>query len=295
MILPTVIRVYSNLAAAALRTTGAGGWLRSWLLVRALDTDGSGKVKRDDVMVALHELGVILKTARRWVDAAIAQGVLIVRYEWLRYRNPAVVGRLLGVDRVGDAVELPTVGLFGRGWRSLMYQAALAGLAAVRKGTPLSRRTLQSITGLSRATQRRHEKRGVKSTRNLAETGLTADLMPGLREFGMAATLFSYQGKVYKRLPDTRQPMQAQRVGRGRSRKYNAMLVNKAGQAFNGVRVYHNRLTTALLAYRKLCRQGEPRATFHSPQHEPGGVLWQAYTTAEADLFSSGMDKSETY
>ena len=177
--------------------------------------------------------------------------------------------------------------LFKKGWRSVLYEAAMAGLPAVRRGTPLSRERLRTVTGLARSTQRRHEKRaGTKILRNVAETSITADYLPGLREFELSNTLFEHEGKIYKRLPDSRQPAKARRVGYSRSKHINALLrlVTKAGRDLSCKRVYCSNLAAAVSAYRQF--NSTSRATFYDAKPSISGLLWQSYAQAWTDYLT---------
>jgi hypothetical protein len=307
--IPTRGRIYAYLAAAALKAPGAGGWLRVWILAHALDPQGSGRVERERLVQTLQRLGVNERSARRWISQGLAAGVFIAWHDFLRYRSPVTVAQLLDVDRVGRVVTIPIYKLFKRGWRSVIYDAALAGLPAVKRETPVSRLALQNYTGLARGTQRRHEKlAGVTTSPNLAETKIRPELIAGLQEFGWAdCTLFvkltDKNGArvpiVFKRLPDTRKPGLARCGKFGRSKKINDVLYGlskKAVRAFERVRLYHRKAKGASNSYKRLVRQDKPRATFYSPKRNPeGGRLWQVHYTDIVDFLYVGADKSDTY
>lgn len=208
---PEVVRIWPRVGFAARSYRGGGGALRLYVIAKAIAREADG-VSRDQVLACLRVFGVAPWTAKRWLDAArklgLVQDVQRQSGEWsLRLIGYAKAALLLGLKQPGKPVEIPTEALFGRQWWSRLF-AAFEGSF---QGRPISRRTLQAVSGIPLSTQRVYDNQaGVVRRKNYALSAIPADHLDAVKEFGKRAAPFAFLDKstnrrlIGWRLPDSR-------------------------------------------------------------------------------------------
>lgn len=185
---------------------------RVWLVARAADAHGSGRVSVDALkaqLVSSNDGGWSLMTGRRFRQIlAEGEGIYWQRghgrgRDWLYYRSEARVLHHYGATAVhGYAVAIPVHQLNTRSirpLRTLLYDAAHSARTSLSGYTaPVARETIEAITGTSAQTQRQYEaERGIVAKSTFAILGrydrhaLAAEqAFAGERPFGGPAFAF---------------------------------------------------------------------------------------------------------
>jgi len=151
------LRVHPDLSGAAVQA-GLSSPLRLWHLMRALDPDGRGWVRRDQAWATWRDLGV--SGARQFRNVVrVGEGLFwTISGDQLWLRGLEAVCRALGVKKLAcDPVLLPATVLGGglRGWNAWLFAAYLEGRPS--RGNPIARETLAALTGVARSTQHVYE------------------------------------------------------------------------------------------------------------------------------------------
>ncbi len=167
------MRTTVGIAARVVEPIAAQGRLlqyRSYLLLRAVDAQGSGFVWWDE---ALRQLSVFKsrRQARNILDDA-CDGIFARKIRCRRERRFKIkltgwsaLLAAFGVAR-SPVVDVPVEALLAPCIKETIYLAVAAG----RNGRPTARSTRTTMSGVSKSTQRRAEKRaGVERERNYVE------------------------------------------------------------------------------------------------------------------------------
>lgn len=229
---PTHVNLWPILAFRAYQHGYSHGF-RLWTLARAMDTDGSGKVRSVDLREAAGDMGLSTRDYNRYLRGAKKGGMLTsIQSHSKTYYLVA------GVVKVANRMEcyyigarrasLPLKDLFKRDWLSLVW----AGWIATLKGKPMSRDKMHALTGVSQRIQRVYEQeREIIATPHYAhdetkDPKKIAMLQAFPIDQGGRPSAFVYQEKasgkniVVWRLPDSRLSSLAE-TGKGRTRKIN--------------------------------------------------------------------------
>lgn len=152
-----LLKVYPDLAGAAARV-GLSSPLRLWHLARALDEEGRGWMRRDELWASWRDLGVTGGRQFRNVKRD-GEGVFWTRNDgrlWLHGLER--VSKALGVGKLScDPVLIPAT-ILGEGmksWRAWLHTAFLKGRSA--SDNPIARETLAALTGAAPSTQLEYE------------------------------------------------------------------------------------------------------------------------------------------
>ncbi|MCP4363603.1 MAG: hypothetical protein GY796_36855 [Chloroflexi bacterium] len=254
--IPASVALYSDIATAMLRKrqTAPG---RVWLLLRALDKDGRGWVSVAEAQRILAESGSPLYICgKRHFRRLLQQGRGVF---WERDKERiwlcalAKVAVNLDVVRLnGRMVKLPAIYVIASSgtFRAHLYSVVHGGRQGekwhnghfgsrtqTQQRKPIGRKTITTVTGLSRSAQAAHESRaGVKVQPNYAigERWTEARWQDACWRWGRAAFEFTdYRGKIGApgqkyvawQLPNSYvSPLQV--GGRGRRRKLNKRIAD---------------------------------------------------------------------
>jgi hypothetical protein len=300
--------VFSGLAIEAVRKSCKhGGAWRLWQLARTIDQAGSGQITRAQLRDFLNSLEIDTRTQRRWLHDAAAIGFIrLPVFEGPAARvflaSAGAVGAILGCKDVGRRVRLEDARqLAGTDWRSHLWAACLTR----HKERPISRRTLQQLTGAPARTQRyREAKAGVKREANYSRSDVPADHLTGIKEHGKHAGAFaSRNGRVFWRLPNSYKNDRAQLANEGRRRKANSIISTTRstrrlvkmgqsssaihqngwqaidlGQRGEGLKLFHDTEAGLRSAQRKLARQDGRRVNElygRSGRANSGARMWE--------------------
>ena len=219
---PETVTFYTviGLHAARVKPKIGGAW-RLYVLAKALDTKGIGRIPLNDLRdYALH-LGASPRKWQLWIKRALKRGIF---YEftrdgkkWIDLPSPAKTALAMGAYDIGKKAEVKASLLVKSGWKNIIQAAYVATF----NGAQISREKMQKTSNVPTSTQRyRENKAGVKRQAHYAQSNLKADSLPMLQDFSDHKGVFLASNKrIYWRLPDSRTTDQALYVGRGRMRK----------------------------------------------------------------------------
>ena len=237
---PASVAFYSHMGiAAARRFSKIGGGWRLYVLAKALDPQGLGKIARDDLRDYALFLGVNVRTFERWIKQARDAGLFYTdvqnssRQWMIVMANAGIAAAELNCETIGRKVTLPAAALIGNGWKA----RAWAAYEITHNGQPIARETMQKIVNVAVSTQRyRDVQAKVNRVRNFAKSDiqLRGNQLPGLKETSGRKNIFiDKDGFINWRLPNSYIFTKALRGGKGRGRKANKIIRNI--QSTNGL------------------------------------------------------------
>lgn len=228
-------RLYSGFNATA-KCKGHSGALAYWLLSRALDKQGAGRVTAAEVkQAAMGELGWSLSKHRRAYNDALKLGLIMQGRNYIYLTGLVRTAKILNIETLGHSfVELPAAKVLktSMALRSALWAAFHTGRPTQPRkkfSAPIARETLKELSSVGRKTQVRYEKRHnaarvgqvKKQTNYQILHGLQHKDLQAAREFVHPAC-FMYYGQVAKPLPNSYQSQL--KSGRGRLKKANRSL-----------------------------------------------------------------------
>ena len=231
---------------AAQRGAVFGGAWRLYILSKALDKTGYGRIPLSDLRKYSSAAGVSNRSFHRWLKIAVDAGMMdkFNRQSgeiWLYLPGPAKVAKIMGCSRIGRKVEIAARLLVGSGWKAYVWDGAQAAGA---DGIQMSRKQLAKTYGVSVRTQRyRTSFAGTECQANYANLGIKTsdDHLQGWADNTHHKGLFvAGNGYLYARKPDTRSSRFVLDVGKGRSRKAQAKLRQDQEYSLNMQRVQVN-------------------------------------------------------
>lgn len=247
------MRVYPDLVFSAEQNGVSALAFRVWFLAKGF-CKGGATVPVKLFKAYLRGLGVKESTSNTWIRAALDLGLLKgeggnkrpVYYRLVSWVDGA---RLAGVRGLGCPIEMPVEKLLTSSWKSELWNGRLLqvgnrttvtakisrdhnGQAQVEKkikrAKPISRRTLEKITGVKRRTQQNREKRaGVKQKENvLIHEGKKGGFQPYGSIDEQPQMMVTSGGVPVERLPNSREiPGYIKRSSsRSKTRKVNKAL-----------------------------------------------------------------------
>ena len=154
---PASVAFYSHMGiAAARRYSKIGGGWRLYVLAKALDPQGLGKIAREDLRDYALFLGVNVRTFERWIKQARNAGLFYTDVQnssgqWMIVMaNAGIAAAELNCETIGRKVTLPAAALIGNGWKA----RAWAAYEITHNGQPIARETMQKIVNVAVSTQR---------------------------------------------------------------------------------------------------------------------------------------------
>ena len=236
-----LIKVYPEVVFLAIRHNRPAGAFRLWFIAKHYDR-GNGFIPAKDFRRYVNALGVNDKTYYRWLDQAIDLGI-INRVSGAKpvYQLAAweVGAAAAGIGRdLLRAVMVPLNKFVAKGWLSVIW----AGYLKHFESNPISRETLESLTGVPARTQLSYEtKAHVRARANYASYGAPADLEQALEFMPIAYRPGHYvtqDGEFRRRLPDTRTaPNEINLANAGRLKRINQALY-KEGSSHKIYKLY---------------------------------------------------------
>ena len=247
------MRVYPDLVFGAEQNGASASAFRVWLLAKDFCKGGATvpvRLFKDH----LEALDLKKATYNRWIRGALDLGLLKgeggnKRPAYYRIASWVDGARLAGVSRLGCPIEMPVKKLLTRSWKSEVWAGRLLqvrnrttttakisrdhnGQAQVTKqvktAKPVSRRTLENITGVKRRTQQNREKRAkVQQKENvLIHEGKRGGFQPYGSIEGRPELMVNSGGVPFEQLPNSRViPGHIKRTNsRSRTRKINGGL-----------------------------------------------------------------------
>lgn len=217
------LRFYPILGAQAIsqkKELKAADAFRVWTVAKSLDPEGIGFVSIAALRARFQRLDKSKSTISRMINQAINRG-WVEKHEWrvgyLALKSPGKIAASMDCYEIGDHVEMDERLLFTSGWKAYVW----AGVESLFDNRQISVRKLYQLTGVNPRSQARFRRLAkVRTKANYAQSELSADHVPGLKEKGRAALPMG--ANAGWRLPDTRfAPAFIQSCAKGRSRKNN--------------------------------------------------------------------------
>lgn len=211
---------------AARRNSGAGNSWRLWVIGKALDVHGLGRVRRRDLRAYVLQLGASPRQWQRWIKAAREHGFISDvqkgRVWWVILPSAGRIALEMGLQSIGPRkVTIKAAELIGSGWRARVE-------STLEHGKQISREQIQKAynipvrTQVYRAGQLGDE---YKRTRNYSKSAMKADKLDGIKEYSShKAPFVSGNGFIYWRLPDARHSDNVLHSAQGRARKVNLFI-----------------------------------------------------------------------
>lgn len=218
---PQFIKIIPELGIASIRSNHTGAW-RAWTLARYLDSQGTGRIAKNDLLKCLFTKGVGDRQRRRWLRDAIRVGLFKVyrdQYYLVGLGRAAVI---LGCDHIGKPAKISSSGLCGVGWRAHVW----AGYLVTLGNRPISQAVKAQLTGIDPRTQRNYQAElPGEARKNYAKIKIKPGNVEGDREVN-GRVVFTKYGQVFQRLPDIRLvPFEiAETCKRGQSKKAQAFI-----------------------------------------------------------------------
>jgi hypothetical protein len=255
------IRFYPLILLAAIRSKQDIA-ARLWFIARHLDCGGAGWIYKAELQEFLQTHNVGERQRRRWIIAALANGLLSEDNNYKLYRITGVRAgaEILGADRRGYPILIPTRLIFKHIWHPSVWN----GYLATRGNNPISQVKLAEITGVSARTQKKYQHLApVNKIRNYCQTDLDQSHLIGMRENGRPSAFVGYKRKIYFRLPDNisvpesmaKRPPKRASVKVDHNRKKTSTFLDAIGQEKSAlIRLFHQNEKSARSALRKLAR-----------------------------------------
>jgi hypothetical protein len=262
-----VIKVFPEIIFTAIRHNRPAGAFRLWFIAKHYD-NGNGFIPAKDFRHYVNAQGVNDKTYYRWLDQAIDLG-LINRvsgakpvYQLAAWEVGAIIA---GVNNdLLKAAKVPLNKFVAKGWLAVIW----AGYLKHFEGKPISRATLESLTGVPARTQLSYEtKSGVRSKANYASYGLLPKNIEQALEFVpivySPGHYVTENGELRRRLPDTRTaPDEVSLANAGRLKRINQAL-HKEGSSQTIYRIYTDNAKQSKRAQRRIRRSDERERPYY--------------------------------
>ena len=210
-----------------------------YVLAKALDPQGLGKIARDDLRDYALFLGVEIRTFQRWMNQARGVGLFYTDVQnssgqWMIVMaNAGIAAAELKCETVGRKVSMSAAELIGNGWKARVEAAYMT----THNGQPIARATIQKIVNVAVSTQRyRDVQAKVKRVKNFATSDIkvTYGQLLGMRDTSGRKNLYiDKDGYLSWQLPNSYIYTKALRGGKGRGRVANKIINNI--QSANGL------------------------------------------------------------
>ena len=156
---PLIARCPHALLAAALVQPHLRHPLRVWLVLRAVESEGPGHIRREAAVAALRAAGLSRGAAYAWIgclERSVFASARRTKYgdAVVMLSSYAELGETFGVDPNGRFLRFPAGPLLARRYLRTLTLAC----AAVHDGRPIARATKVGLCGPSPSTQRRAER-----------------------------------------------------------------------------------------------------------------------------------------
>lgn len=207
---------------------------RLWFIAKDFNPGGSGFIPAKAFRQHLHGLGVNRQTAMRWLEQALALGLLFKGGEVYRIASWQEGARIAGVRKLMGAVKVERKLFLAKGWLAICWAAYLQHFRSM-----IARQTLEELTGVPPRTQLEYERKtGVINQANYATYGKVLD-NPGLaiRLFAQPGH-YTCRGEMRRRLPNSRDCKQIEGISlanKGRLKHINRALDQVAGSPMTNV------------------------------------------------------------
>jgi hypothetical protein len=191
---PETIKIWPQVIITASQQK-LGGAIRVWTLAKALDESGAGVVDKDSLLGYLKHLGVPRSSSYRWLNAAENSKLLRPVRNGKQFLITGInkAGLILNAKDIGNRCLMNPKDLVAPCWKGIVWDLILTQF----KGRPVSRATLEQVTGVPVRTQIEVEKKGfTKARHNWCLTSINASLITPYTEF---ARSYAFVAQINKR------------------------------------------------------------------------------------------------
>jgi len=215
------MKFFPEVVLAAMHSRKPVGGVRLFCIAKHYD-NGNGNIPIDEFKAYCKRyLGIPKARFNRWKREALQLGIIEHSgniYVLSSWGNAAV---MVGVtNTLAKPVEMGVTKISGSGWAAWIWAAYLKRY----EGKPISRITLEKLTGVPERTQRMYEAQaGVENHANYGDYGFP-DASPDEAITEETNGYFWYHGRTKKRLPNSRIVSGVETCKRGRTAQHNRVI-----------------------------------------------------------------------
>jgi hypothetical protein len=213
--------------ASSRESKAFGAWVL-YVLAKAIDQDGTGRVDRRALRGFVDSLELQPRQWQRWISRARELGLFAdvqdASGSWiLVLASAARAAAAIGCEHLGNRkARMSAADLVGTGSRARVWAAFEIGFNA----RPISRQRMAAISGVPERTQRsRDVSAETRRQANYTKVPAPTETRPRVAHFATRTTFTTHDGQIAWRLPDVRTNDIAQRGPIGRARKANRALL----------------------------------------------------------------------
>jgi len=231
------IRVYPDILLRASRNEN-GGAVRLWILAKNFNEGGCGVIPNKAFrQYVINDLKVKRGTYDVWLARAKHIGIFKIEevgpiedqkqyYKLAGYARAAVI---VGCDRLGRGEYLPLEKFIKKGWLGYVWATWIKSHRL--EDRPISRRTMQELSGISERSQRLYDKQaGIETQANYAKDTTRAgsqgmvDYINEFEQDKIKSKAFLNNGEITWRLPNSYKTKDIEEAPKGRLRRINNQL-----------------------------------------------------------------------
>ena len=254
------------------RQKGFSGSCKAWIVARNLD-DGSGRFLKSDLIREIEKY-TTKRTRQRWIKEALQLGIFTVSLcgKYYRFISVDKVARIYGCKKIVTSIWIKTDDLFKPGLSKQLWGGYLESR---NDQQPISRATLEAITGVPEATQRilESDNEHVDKYFCYADLGDTEDPQGAYQNIknGPDPSIKIKGKKIVKQLPNTYKAKGIKQAKKGATRKYQDKMnsLNQGMREKPIVKVFHKSIKKALHDSRKY-----NQVKYCFIKHDRAGVNW---------------------
>lgn len=272
-----VIKLHPEIIFYAKRQEMPLGAFRLWFLARGFD-NGCGFIPAKEFRQYLRSHGITKTTQYRWIDQAINLGLIKKMDSVYRLVSLEKCARIVGVTRLMRPVVMPMEKFIqSKKWLPWVWSGFLLHF----KGKPITRGTLEKLSGVPASTQLEYEKIAqTEKTANYAdicnpennpELAINSFPNPGF---------YCKNGRIRRRLGNTYMPTGVQLGNKGRLKQVNEALCIEDSSQFQCFALYCQNDKELKKKTKALRKWGDPK---NSPSYIyrhcadlPKGSVWLA-------------------
>lgn len=216
-----MIKLYPEIIFFAKKSDMALGAFRLWFIAKKFDR-GNGFIPKKEFRQYIRSLGIAKSTYSRWLDQATDLGLIDLSIDVYRLTSLENCARLVGLTHLERPVNVQMDRFVQKkGWLPWVWSGYLLHF----RGKPITRGTLEKLSGVPATTQLEYEKiANIKKTANFADI-CSPETNPELAINSYPNPGFYCSGgRIRRRLGNTYMPSDVQLANKGRTKRVNAAL-----------------------------------------------------------------------
>ena len=252
------------------------GAFRLWYIARDFD-NGNGFIPKKEFRQHVKNLGINKSNYHRWLDQAGELGMIEKQGEVYRLSGLEHVARNIGANQLQRPVKVPIDKFLQKRWLATVWSGYLLHFS----GRPVTRGTLEKLTGIAPSTQLEYEKlTKVKKIANYAHICDPAENPMLALDSISYPGIYGKGGKIRQRLGNTYIPAGVQLGNKGRTKLVNKALCNEDSSRRTSYALYC--LDDEELARKKRANRrwadakNLPSCVYLHYADLPQGSVWQA-------------------